>query len=232
VTHRFQPARVVRALLAATAAIAFSGAHAIEEPAFEVIERDGRIELRRYSPVVVAETVVEGDLDTASSRGFRLLAGYIFGDNRPRAGVDDAKGAQKIDMTAPVTVEPASVRIAMTAPVTVEPQGAPDADALSRGTRWVVRFTMPGAYTLATLPQPGNPAVTLRELPGARRAVVVFSGLAGEGKVREATAELLAWVSSRQLKVVGPPQLARYDPPWTLPFLRRNEVMVEVATAP
>jgi len=232
VTQRIPSARLVRSLLAAAALVLGGAAHAIEEPAFEVLERDGRIELRRYAPVVVAETVVDGDLDTASSRGFRLLAGYIFGDNRPPAGVEAAKGAQKIDMTAPVTVEPAPVRIAMTAPVTVEPQGAPEADALSRGTRWVVRFTMPGTYTLATLPRPNNPAVTLRELPGARHAVVAFSGLAGEGKVREATAELLAWVAGRGLKVAGPPQLARYDPPWTLPFLRRNEVMVEVATPP
>jgi hypothetical protein len=228
-TRRAWRSRAAGALLAAVGLVHAGAARAIEEPAFEVIERAGAIELRRYGPVVVAETVVDGDLDTASSRGFRVLAGYIFGGNRPPAGVADAKGAQKIDMTAPVTVEPATERIAMTAPVTVEPQGPADADALSRATRWRIRFTMPASYTLATLPRPDDPAVTLRELPGAHHAVVVFSGLAGERKVREATETLLAWVAGRGLKIIGPPQLARYDPPWTLPFWRRNEVMVEVA---
>lgn len=199
---------------------------AIEEPAYEVIDRAGRIELRQYAPYVIAETVVDGELDTASNKGFRLLAGYIFGNNVSVTGAD---GPQKIEMTAPVVAEPASEKIAMTAPVTVEPQGGPEVDALSKATRWRIQFSMPRQYTLATLPRPKDPAVTLREVPGRRHAVLTFSGFAGEAKVRAATEELLAWAASKGLKVVGTPQLARYDPPWRLPFWRRNEVMVEVA---
>lgn len=211
------------ALLLCSAALALpsGAAMAIEEPAFTVVERDGRIELREYAPSIVAETVVDGDLSSASNRGFRVIAAYIFGANRSVR----ADGAEKIEMTAPVAVEPASEKVAMTAPVTVEPQGS---EALAGTGRWRIRFTMPASYTLATLPRPDDTAVTLREVPSGRRAVLVFSGFSGEGKVRDNTAELLAWMGSKGLKPAGPPQLARYDPPWQLPFMRRNEVMVPV----
>jgi hypothetical protein len=223
------------ALAAAASITTASAAMAIEEPAFRVVESSGRIELREYAPFVVAETVVDGPLSTASNRGFRAIAGYIFGGNRSVRG-----DAEKIAMTAPVVVEPLpgegtpaaprapSERIAMTAPVTVEPQGATGPDALATGTRWRVHFVMPASYTLATLPRPDDPSVVLREVPAERRAVLRFSGLAGEAALREASAELLAWVEARGLVAHGPPQLARYDPPWTLPFLRRNEVTVGV----
>ena len=209
-------------LLAAATLISTESAMAVEEPAFDVLERDDRIELRAYAPLVVAETLVDGDLSTASSRGFRAIASYIFGANRSVRG---AEGSEKIAMTAPVVVEPASQRIAMTAPVTVEPQGSA---ALTDANRWRVQFVMPKGSQLATLPRPDDPAVTLREVPGAQRAVLRFSGFAGEDKVSALTTELRAWIGARALTEVGAPQLARYDPPWTLPFLRRNEVMIEV----
>ena len=223
------------AIAAATLALALLAGPgptmATEEPAYRTIERDGRLELREYPPTVVAETVVDGELSTASTRGFRALAGYIFGGNRT---VRDAGGApEKIAMTRPVTAEPASERIAMTRPVTAEPQaagGAPDADALPGATRWRIRFVMPSRYTLETLPRPDDPSVVLREEPAARMAVLRFSGLAGDATLREASAELLAWVGAKGWTPLGTPRLARYDPPWTLPPLRRNEVMVPVAT--
>ncbi|NOT15152.1 MAG: heme-binding protein, partial [Methylotenera sp.] len=81
-------------------------------------------------------------------------------------------------------------------------------------------------YTLSTLPTPNNPAVTLRELPASRMAVIRFSGLAGEEKTAKKTDELLVWLKSKNIAPTGTPELARYNPPWTLPFLRRNEVMV------
>jgi SOUL heme-binding protein len=89
-----------------------------------------------------------------------------------------------------------------------------------------MHFVMPSRYTMATLPRPKDERVKLRELPPQRMAVVKFSGLAGEGKVKEKTGELEAWMKAEGLEAAGAPQLARYDPPWTLPFLRRNEVMV------
>ena len=190
-------------------------AMATEEPKFEVVTTDGDIEVRHYAPMVVAETFVDGSQDDASSRGFRVIAGYIFGDNK-RAG----QSAEKIAMTAPVTIEKQDVsqKIAMTAPVTLEQQG----------NRWRVHFVMPSQYKLNDLPKPNNAAVTLREIPGRKVAALRFSGFAGEDKVATKTAELRDWIAARGMTAAGAAQLARYDPPWTLPFMRRNEILTEV----
>jgi hypothetical protein len=205
------------------------GAMAIEEPAFEKLEQSENIEIRQYRPVIVAETFVDGDMGSASNNGFRLLADYIFGNNLSVRGAG-GKPSEKIAMTAPVSIEPAAPaeKIAMTAPVNVEPQSDP-AGGMMNSRRWRVQFSMPGEYSMATLPKPRNPAVTLREVPGKRYAVLVFSGLAGEEKVQQKTDELLGWLKAKNRKAIATPQLARYNPPWTLPFMRRNEILVEVA---
>lgn len=188
-------------------------AMAIEEPKFTVLEKSGAFELRAYAPRVVAETLVDGSLDDASGAGFRRIADYIFGNNTSQKG-----GSEKISMTAPVGMVPktASEKISMTAPVAMQQSGG----------QWRMYFVMPSQYTLSTLPTPNNPAVTLRELPETRMAVLRFSGLAGEEKAATKTAELIAWLKSKNITPIGTPELARYNPPWTLPFLRRNEVMV------
>lgn len=222
--------RNVTLLAAAMLGLTICGvAMAIEEPAFEVIDKDESFEIRQYRPVIVAETFVDGDMSAASSSGFRRIADYIFGNNRSISG-SDGKASEKIAMTAPVSVEPVtrSEKIAMTTPVNVEPQG--DADrGMTDSKRWRVQFTMPGGYTMLTLPKPLNPAVVLREVPGKRYAVLVFSGFAGEEKAQQKTDELAAWLKSKNLKAIAAAQLARYNPPWTLPFLRRNEILVEIA---
>jgi hypothetical protein len=133
-------------------------------------------------------------------------------------------------MTAPVSIEPAtpSEKIAMTAPVSVEPQ-AGTGSGMMQAKRWRVQFSMPGQYSMATLPKPRNPAVALREVPGKRYAVLVFSGFAGEEKAQQKTDELVDWLKAKKIQPVATPQLARYNPPWTLPFLRRNEILIEIA---
>jgi len=204
---------------------------AIEEPAFEVIEKVEDIEIRQYRPVIVAEAFADGDMGSASNSGFRLIADYIFGNNqsmRESAG----KPSEKIAMTAPVSIEPVtrSEKIAMNAPVSVEPQGD-SVSGMMDSKRWRVQFTMPREYSMATLPKPRNPAVTLREVPGKRYAVLVFSGFAGEEKVQQKTDELAVWLKAKNLRAIATPQLARYNPPWTLPFLRRNEILIEIAVA-
>ena len=191
-------------------------AMATEEPKYSVLEKSGDFELREYAPMVVAETIVDGDLDDASSAGFKRIADYIFGNNTARAG-----GNEKISMTAPVTMAPKSEKISMTAPVGMQPKAG-----LDNTNQWRMYFVMPSKYTLDTLPSPNNPAVTLRAIPASRVAVLRFSGLAGEEKTANKTAELLAWLKTKQITPISEPELARYNPPWTLPFLRRNEVMV------
>jgi hypothetical protein len=182
----------------------------LEEPKFALALKDGAFEIRDYAPSIVAEVTVTGDQRDASSKGFRLLAGYIFGGNATR---------QKIAMTAPVTKTATSEKIAMTAPVTL----------IAGVGEWLVRFTMPASYAMADLPVPNNKAVRLRSVPAARFAVLQFSGLAGEAKVAAKTAHLAALVTKRGLVAVGPSSIARYNPPWTPWFLRRNEVMLPLS---
>lgn len=201
-----------RMAMTAVLAAVFLGivAMAVEEPAFEVVLHEGDFDVRDYPALVVAEVTVSGDQKEAASRGFRLLAGYIFGGNRTR---------QSIAMTAPVAQAPAGQTIAMTAPVT---------QTQSAG-QWVVRFTMPSRYSLEALPEPNDPQVKLRLIPPSRLAVLRFSGLAGADTVEAKTAELKKLVSARQLRATGPASLAQYNPPWTPWFMRRNEVMIPVA---
>lgn len=189
-----------------------ANAMATEEPKFKLIEKADDFELRLYDPMIVAETYVQGSLDEASSAGFRLIAGYIFGGNKSRT--DDA--AEKIAMTAPVTLERGSQKIEMTAPVTLE----------NNADKWRVHFVMPATYTLASLPIPNDARVSLREIPAEQTAVIVFSGFAGEDRVKEKTAVLQEWMKTRGLAPISTPRLARYNPPWTLPFLRRNEILI------
>lgn len=180
----------------------------VEEPAFERILADGPFEIREYAPTILAETTVDGDALSSRFAGFGPLADYIFAKDR---------GGEEIAMTAPVTQAPRE-KIAMTAPVTQH----------ERGGRWTVGFTMPAGYTMATLPKPGNPAVTLIEQPARKMAVLSFSGTAGDDRMKSAEAELMRRVEIAGLKPSGEPVFAFYDPPWTLAFFRRNEVMVEV----
>ena len=198
--------------------LGMESAMAIEEPKYEVRTSQAPFELRHYAPTLIAQTIVEGDMDAASNKGFRLIADYIFGNNLA-AGSEQAA---KIAMTAPVAVEPQSSKIAMTAPVTIEPQ-------LGSAQQWRIHFVMPSQYTLANIPKPKNSAVTLHELPSKYFVVHRYSGFNTVARVQEKTEEALAWAKQQSLKVVGTPQLSRYDPPWTLPMFRRNEIMVEVA---
>ena len=200
-------------------------AMAIEEPVFKVISKSGSFEIRQYAPMLVAETMVEGDMDEASNRGFRRIADYIFGNNQAAQGGTSAK----IAMTAPVTLEPQSEKIAMTAPVTVSAAG-PES-VMTASNKWRVHFVMPSQYTLANIPQPKNSEVKLREIPGKVFAVNSYTGFNTESRVQSKTDELSAWVSSQKLKPLSSPQLSRYDPPWTLPMFRRNEIMIEIEAA-
>lgn len=196
-------------------------AMATEEPKYQTLRQEGDFEIRRYAPMLIAETTVEGDMDAASNTGFRRIADFIFGNNRA-AGTD---AASRIAMTAPVTVEPQSVKIAMTAPVTVEPQAD---TGMHAATQWRIHFVMPSTYTLATLPQPNNPQIQIKELPAKTFVVHRYSGLNTLSRVQTKTDATQAWIQQQGLKTLGPPQLSRYDPPWTLPMFRRNEIMVEI----
>lgn len=183
-----------------------------EEPSYELEASLGAdAEIRRYASRVIAVTRVgDRDRDRAVNEGFRRLAGYIFGGN---------EGASSIAMTVPVTQ--AGARLAMTTPVT-------QASAGEGG--FEVTFTMPSGYSLATLPRPRDPRVELRALPAERVAVLRYSGLTSAEIVAARAEALRALLRARGETPTGEPVSARYDPPSTLPWIRRNEVWLHLGS--
>ena len=204
--------------------MATSAALAIEEPKYKILDQEAGFELRQYAPFIVAETWVDGDMDAASNKGFRVIADYIFGNNK----APQSTQSSKIAMTAPVTLAPDAqpLKLDMTAPVSVQP--AVEASTWVQSQRWRVQFVMPDKYTLESLPLPNNGAVKLREVPAKTVAVAKYSGLNTDSRIRKETQALTDWVQARKLVSSGQPQLARYDPPWVLPMLRRNEIQLEI----
>lgn len=180
-----------------------------EQPKYQTVSSQDTIEIRDYSPIIVAQVTTQGERKEAIRAGFKLLADYIFGNNL-------AKGS--IEMTAPVTQQK-SQEIAMTAPVTQQ----------AKGSEWLVHFTMPSQYTIDTLPKPNNKVVMLKEVPTKRFAVIQFSGMMTQSNLDEHEKELQVYLSQNNMTALAEPIYAFYNPPWTLPFMRRNEVMVEIA---
>jgi hypothetical protein len=182
----------------------------IEEPKYKIIESEGDFEIREYAPRIVAETVVSEGFDRAPNVGFRRLADYIFGNNESK---------QSIAMTSPVAQEPQSEKIAMTAPVGQE---------RAKDNLWVITFTMPSSYTMETLPKPKNPEVILKQLPASQFAAVRFTGFNRAQTVDNKTQELTKWLAKKSLQAEGPAIYARYNPPWTPWFMRRNEILLKI----
>ncbi|TCT23846.1 SOUL family heme-binding protein [Thiobaca trueperi] len=182
----------------------------VETPAYQVVAQDGPFEIRDYPALVVAEVTRRGERREALSAGFSPLAGYIFA--KERAG-------DRVAMTAPVTQQRAE-RIAMTAPVTQ----SQDADG-----EWVVQFIMPAGYKLDTLPAPATDEVRLREMPAQRRAVVRFSGRTTDDLIAAQETALRDWLKARDLRPLAAPVYAYYNDPFTPGFLRRNEILMDVA---
>jgi hypothetical protein len=187
---------------------------AIEQPRFRVVQKFDDFEIREYAAQVVAETEVSGTRESAGNSGFRLLAGYIFGKNR---------GERKIAMTAPVT-QAEGKKIAMTAPVTQAPSGSGQ-----DGARWLIHFMMPSEYSIETLPEPLDPAIHFRLIPARRVAALAYSGTWAESRYLEHLARLREAMRREGLQSRGEPVWARYDPPWIPWFLRRNEILIDLA---
>jgi hypothetical protein len=174
-------------------------AMAVEEAPYSVLVSEPPFEQRHYPSFVVAETELPGDFDAASRTGFRRVAAYIFGEN-----TGDTGSSRKIAMTAPVTVTPIP-------------------------TGWRLHFVMPSQEKLDTLPKPVNSQVALRRVDDHDMVSIRFSGWATAAAIKENTQRLTEWALSRQLTLVGTPQVARYNDPFTLPWRRRNEILIEVA---
>jgi SOUL heme-binding protein len=214
---RRKKSKWIAAVIAAIAVAAISAGpllSQVEQPDFKTTASDGPCEIREYGSMIAAEADVKGQRQAAIGEGFRLIAAYIFGNNAPGA---------KIAMTTPVQQQSqqsiAQTSIEMTAPVTQQ----------AAGGVWKVRFIMPKKWTMETLPAPNDARVTLKAIPAKRFAVVRFSGRGGDELIQEKTMQLRRFIDARRLTSAGEPVLAFYNPPWTLPILRRNEIMLELA---
>ena len=185
-----------------------------EEPQYIVVQTDGDFEYRQYEPYLVSETIIADarDSDTASNEGFRRLFAYITGANTSQS---------KISMTVPVS-QGASEKISMTVPVQ---QSAAEAG-------WRVSFMLPPQFSLETAPVPTDKRVYVREVSGRLMVVLRYSGRWTESNYVEHEQELGDYSVARDLSVSGTIERAVYNAPFSIPWFRRNEVMVAIEGLP
>ena len=181
-----------------------------EQQEYRVLKSRGVVELREYAPCVVADVVTSGSAEQAGSAAFRPLFEYISGANR---------GAEPLEMTAPVIQQPTSERLSMTAPVIQEASGADE---------WIVSFVLPGGRSVSEYPIPTNSRVSLRAVPGETAAAIRWSGRWTPSNIARRSEELRRVMAEAGWQESGEPRWARFDPPWKPPFARRNEIVIPV----
>ncbi len=182
-----------------------------EQPPYKIVAKQEDKEIRKYDSYIIAKTTVSGSFKDAQNKGFRILAGYIFGKN---------KSQQKIAMTAPVIQKSESEKISMTAPVVISP---------NENRTWTMTFSMPSKFTLDTLPVPLDKRIKIEKVEEKFVAALTFSGFWNESKNATKAQELSDWLKGfKEYEPTSQPMFAGYNPPWTLPFLRRNEMLIEL----
>lgn len=196
-------------LLSVSLFLCSCGIVGVEKISYTVLEKEGAFEVRQYEPYWVAETRVDADFDEAGNVAFRRLYKYISGHNQLQTS---------IAMTAPVNQSPQSEKISMTAPVNQQTDGG----------QYIISFVMPSKYTQETLPQPLDAAVIVKEVSGYKAAAVRYSGTWSQKRYEIKKAALEAYIKANSLTANGRPVFARYDPPFQIWFLRRNEVVIPI----
>ena len=189
------------------------GIRSTEEPDYSLLQQEDRFEVRDYETLVVAETLVDASFEDAGGIAFKRLFDYISGDN---------EAASSISMTAPVMAldenRSSGEKISMTAPVTGQ----------QTQLGWRFAFVLPTSYTLDTAPVPSNTSVKLKQIPARKVAAVRYTGTWNETAYEENLEFLQHWMERNRLEAASLPRVAAYDPPWTLPFLRRNEILIDI----
>jgi len=219
-THHDNSRKILRCVMLVGLLLTGESAMSLETPEYTVLYSDGDIEYRQYNAYLVSETIVspEDGYKSAGNEGFRRLFRYITGNNNAQSD---------IAMTAPVEYQTAdeklsSEKIKMTMPVQrqISDEG------------WRVSFMLPSKYTLETAPAPSDPRVQIREVPGQLVAVLRYSGRWTSKNAAKKEALLFAALADESLTVLSEVKTALYNAPYTPPFMRRNEVMVEVDRLP
>ena len=182
---------------------------AIEEAKYDVIEKQGSFEIRKYYDHIVAETYVDSSFEDAGNIAFRRLFNYIDGNN---------KTGGSIAMTAPVSQQKNSEKISMTAPVNMQ----------NLSGTYRITFLMPSKYTMETIPQPLDENVKIKKEEGKTIAAYKYSGGWSEKKYEKIKKKLLAIIAKKNLKVTGEPVFARYNSPFMPWIFRRNEILIEI----
>ena len=180
----------------------------VEVPAYKILKKEQNIEIRQYPPLIIAEVKTAGSRQASIGDGFRILADFIFGNN---------EGEKQLSMNGPITQQE-GIKIAMTAPVQQE----------KTDTEWAISFIMPSKFSIDTIPNPINDRIKIIQIPSKRYAVITFSGRSTEANLTKHTNELEIYMNGSSYSKVGNAKYAFYNPPWTLPFLRRNEVQFEL----
>jgi hypothetical protein len=177
-----------------------------EQLSYTVIDTIGDAEIRQYPTRVVAEVVDAKDDDEA----FMLLFRYISGQNDSN---------EKVPMTTPVQVEKEPVKIAMTVPVETSKS---DTNSVS------MRFFLPSTFTVESAPKPNDSRIKVRSVPEETFAVVTYSGSNSEERFLSESDQLVSALAVTKWKPVSAASFLGYDPPFAIPFLRRNEAIVRV----
>ena len=180
----------------------------VEVPAYKIVKKEQNIEIRQYPPLIIAEVKTAGSRQDSIGNGFRILADFIFGNN---------EGEKQLSMNGPITQQE-GIKIAMTAPVQQE----------QTDTEWAISFIMPSKFSIDTIPNPINDRIKIIQIPSKRYAVITFSGRSTEANLTKHTSKLEIYMNESSYSKVGNAKYAFYNPPWTLPFLRRNEVQFEI----
>jgi hypothetical protein len=179
-----------------TTGCSFFGKRHEEQPFYKVIQNEGNKEIRKYDSFIIAQTTISSRFKHAQKKGFRILSGYIFGNNKTH---------QKISMTAPVLMVPGD------------------------NESWTMMFIMPSLFKIDTLPVPGDERVQIEKLEEKIFAVIRFSGFWNEARNEEEAINLRDWLKKYpRYEVISPPIFAACNPPWTIPFLRTNEMLIEL----
>jgi effector-binding domain-containing protein len=172
----------------------WSAAMAIEEPTYQVLKEARDYEIRDYGPMIVAQTMVNGDFEESGNRAFGVLADFIFGNNST------------------------STKVAMTAPVNMH----------SEKNGYMVQFTMPKEFDLESLPKPNNKKVEILQVPERKVAVYSYSGSWSEYRYNQKLQAFKEALARDGVATIGEPSFARFNSPFQLWFLRRNEIWLEI----
>ena len=180
-----------------------------KEPNYKILDKEEYFEVREYSEMLVAQTTTAGTYKESSGQNFKRLAGYIFGNNAIN---------ENIPMTTPVLQQKKSEKMAMTVPVYQQQEAS----------SWTMTFILPSKYTLETVPTPLDKKIYVKVLSNVKVATLQFNGSMNEGNIKQHTQKLKNWVKDKNYSVMATAYSASYDPPWTLPMLRRNEIHLPI----